>query len=136
MHTQALEEHTRALNNLTAMLGGIFEERNFISGVTEVHPLHRTLAQFAEVIDQITSQNRQIASTIDDAADKMKHSASTQYDAANCTSFKIASFNNFEYPLFLYCFFRYIIIYLFLIYSSTNGILALSFSLLLSFRNS
>ena len=41
-HTQALDEHTRALNNFVAMLGEIFEERS-LDGAINVHPLYRTL---------------------------------------------------------------------------------------------
>lgn len=81
-HSEALEAHTRALNNLTAMLSGIFEEEIPLTHETRVHPLHRTLNEFIERAEQITSKNNLIAESNSDVAERMKRASSVNYEAA------------------------------------------------------
>lgn len=82
-HSEALEAHTRALNSLTAMLSGIFEEDIPLTHDTKVYPLHRTLNAFIEHVEQITSKNHLIAEANSDVAEKLKRASSVNYEAAD-----------------------------------------------------
>lgn len=77
-HSEAVEAHTRALNSLTAMLSGIFEEDIPLTHDTKVYPLHRTLNAFIEHVEQITSKNHLNS----DVAEKLKRASSVNYEAA------------------------------------------------------
>lgn len=80
-HSEAVEAHTRALNSLTAMLSGIFEEDIPLTHDTKVYPLHRTLNAFIEHVEQITSKN--LAEANSDVAEKLKRASSVNYEAAD-----------------------------------------------------
>ena len=92
-HSEALEAHTRALNSLTAMLSGIFEEDIPLTHETRVHPLHRTLNAFIERVEQITSKNHINAEANSDVAEQMKRASSINYEAADKMS-RAASIND------------------------------------------
>ena len=96
-HSEALEAYTRVLNNLTALLSGIFEDTNPITNLTTIHPLHRTLNSFIECLAENSSKNQQIAelnsesaetirravSDVTEVADKMQCAGLSNDDAAN-----------------------------------------------------
>lgn len=86
-HSEALEAHTCALNNLTAMLSGIFEESSPFTHETIVHPLHRTLNTFIERVEEMSFAMSRAASVNDEAADKMSRAASINDGAADKMSY-------------------------------------------------
>lgn len=86
-HSEALEAHTRALNSLTAMLSGIFEEdiplTHQLTHQTKVYPLHQTLETFIERVEQLNSKSHLIAEANSDVAEKLKRASSVNYEAAD-----------------------------------------------------
>lgn len=96
-HSEALEAHAQAINNLTTLLSGIFEEYNPIANMTTIHPLHRTLNSFIECLAENSSKNQRIAelnsesaetirravSDVTEVADKMQRAGLSNDDAAN-----------------------------------------------------
>ena len=82
-HSEALEAHARAINNLTALLSGIFEETNPITHLTTIHPLHRTLNLFIECLAENSSKNQRIAELNSESADKMQRAGLSNDEAAN-----------------------------------------------------
>lgn len=82
-HSEALEAHTRVLNNLTALLSGIFEETNPITNLTTIHPLHRTLNSFIECLAENSSKNQQIAELNSESAETIRRAVSDVTEVAD-----------------------------------------------------